>query len=183
MKNILLSALSITGLVLSSLATTPTAAFSQTQVSDDAVGDFRFYCGQAQDPTSKKMLPATLVSVPGESESRPIVIWKSDYFGEKYTPQQRCDIATPKFQAAYQEGREYLASGTDRATGLGIVCKLASESDVCDRSKMLFTLKSYQDANAVVDSLSAFNKGESNIPPTQSASSSRIFKWSNLRRK
>jgi Circadian oscillating protein COP23 len=183
MKNILLSTLSITGLVLSCITTTPTAAFAQAQSSGDAGGGFRFYCGQVQDPTGKKMVPATLVSVPGESESRPIVIWKSDYFGEKYPPEKRCNLATPKFQAAYQEGREYLASGTDRATGLGIVCQLASESDVCDRSKMLFTLKSYQDANAVVDSLSAFNKGDSNIPPTQSASSGRIFKWSNLRRK
>jgi Circadian oscillating protein COP23 len=181
MKNILLSALSITGLVVANIATTPTSAFSQDRPSSDPVGERRFYCGQAQDPTSKRILPATLMETQGQNESQTIVIWKSEYFSN-FTPQKRCEIVSPKFQAAYQDGRGYLGSGTDAKTRQGIVCKVANENDPCTESNMLFTLKSYQDANRVIEDLSLSASGQSGIPVTQSGRGLRL-KLSDLRRK
>ena len=181
MKNILFSALSITGLILASVATIPTSAIAQDQPSSNPVGERRFYCGQAQDPTSKKMLPATLMETQGQNESQTIVIWKSEFFAE-FSPQKRCEIVSPKFQTAYQDGRGYLASGTDAKTRLGIICQVTQENDTCTQSNMLFTLKSYQDASKVIEELAAFSSGQSNIPNTQSARGRRL-KLSDLRRK
>ena len=102
MKNILLSALSITGLILTNIATMPTSAIAQDKTPGNTVGERRFYCGQAQDPTSKKMLPATLLGTQGQNESQVVVIWKSEFFSG-FSPQKRCDIVSLKFQAAYQD--------------------------------------------------------------------------------
>ena len=181
MKNILFSALSITGLILASVATIPTSAIAQDQPSSNPVGERRFYCGQAQDPTSKKMLPATLMETQGQNESQTIVIWKSEFFAE-FSPQKRCEIVSPKFQAAYQDGRGYLATGTDAESGLGIICKVDKEDTPCTKSSMLFTLKSYQDANNVIQKLTAFDSGLSGVPDTQ-GSGGRRLKLSDLRRK
>ena len=101
MKNILLSALSITGLMLTNIVTMPTSAVAQDQAPSTPVSERRFYCGQAKDPTSKQMLPATLLGTQGQNESQVVVIWKSEFFSE-FSPQKRCDIVSPKFQAAYQ---------------------------------------------------------------------------------
>jgi hypothetical protein len=180
MKNILFSALISVGSIGSIVATTPTAAYSQDSTPKTA-SERRFYCGQAQDPTSKKMLPATLMENQGESESKVVVIWKSDIFN-KFTPQKRCDIVSPKFQAAYAEGRGYLTSGFDGRSRQGIVCLVANENDECNISSMLFTLKSFQDANKVIENLALYASGLSGIPETQTLGR-RTVKISNLRRK
>lgn len=186
MKNILLSALSITSLVLANMAIMPTSAFSQDQPPSTTVSDRRFYCGQAQDPTSKrgttKMLPATLMETQGQNESQVIVIWKSENF-QNFPPQKRCEIVSPKFQAAYQDGRGYLASGKDPVTRQGIICQIANENDPCIKSNMLFTLKSHQDANQVIKDLFSFASGQSGIPDIQSGGGGLRFKLGDLRRK
>ncbi len=182
MKNILLSALVCAGSIGSIVATTPNTAYSQDSTSN-TVSERRFYCGQSKDPTSKQMLPATLMETQGQSESQVIVIWKSEFF-DKFSPQQRCEIVSPKFQAAYAAGRGYLTSGVDARSRLGMICKVANEGDECNKSSMLFTLKSYQDANKVIEdlSLSAYGSGQSNIPMVQRARG-RMLKISDLRRK
>jgi hypothetical protein len=58
-----------------------------------------FYCGTFKDPSSKMDLPATLAKVAGVKEDRVVIVWKSERFPE-YTPQRRCEIVSPKFQAA-----------------------------------------------------------------------------------
>jgi hypothetical protein len=179
MKNILLSALICVSSIGSIVATTPTTAYSQDS-TPKTVSERRFYCGQAQDPTSKKMLPATLMETQGESESQVIVIWKSEFFKE-FSPQQRCQIVSPKFQAAYTAGRGYLISGVSERQG--IVCLVANENDECNKSTMIFTLKSYQDANKVIEDLALSASGQSNRPDTQKGSRQKIVKISDLRRK
>jgi Circadian oscillating protein COP23 len=156
-----LSALTIaTGLL------TAIAAIASPQKIAQNMPTVQFYCGKAADPSSKSNLPATLAKVSGYEEEPVLIVWKSEAF--KNTPQQRCEIVSPKFQAALQQGRHYLTSGIDKKSGLGIVCALSGAEQACDRSSMLFTLKSYQDAGTTIEELSSIFAGTTSTPIYQS---------------
>ena len=127
----------------------------------------QFYCGKAPDPSSKSNLPATLARVSGATEEPVLIIWKSEAF--KTTPQQRCETVSPKFQAALQQGRNYVTAGIDKKSGLGMICAIANAEQVCDRSNMLFTLKSYQDAGNTIEELSQVLSGAASGPTYQSS--------------
>jgi hypothetical protein len=135
---------------------------------------FKFSCGQAADPSSKKSLPATVAIVSGNPESAVLIIWKSEYFGTKYTPQKRCEIVSSAIDKAFHEGRTYIGSGTDKASGLGVVCAVANPEQSCDRSNMLFTLKSYQSAGDTIEQLGQIIQGKSGQPLYQSSGGKRV---------
>lgn len=140
---------------------------------------FKFSCGQAADPSSKKTLPATVASVSGNSESTVLIIWKSEYFGTKYSPEKRCQIVSTAIDKAFNEGRTYLSSGNDKSSGLGIVCAGSNPEQPCDRTNILFTLKSYQSATDTIDQLNQIIEGKSGTPIYQS-SGSKIVNLRNL---
>ena len=64
----------------------------------------KFYCGQAYDPIGKTNIPATLMSSPRRDKAIVVILWKSEYFGKEFSPNQRCQKVSPKFQAAYVGG-------------------------------------------------------------------------------
>jgi hypothetical protein len=131
----------------------------------------RFYCGQSYDPTSKKNIPTTLVSVPGRKDPLALIRWKSEYFPQ-FAPQERCNIVSPKFQKAYNAGNlNFLAAGKHRKNGLGIICGLATPEDSCNNdTNMLFTLKPYASSESVLRQLTGIVSGEINEPIVQSSS-------------
>ena len=160
--------------LLSSLITIAGAAATQVraekiepQLVAQASPTVQFYCGKAPDPSSKSNLPATLARVSGATEEPVLIIWKSEAF--KTTPQQRCETVSPKFQAALQQGRNYLTAGIDKKSGLGMICAIANAEQVCDRSNMLFTLKSYQDTGNTIEELSQVLSGAASGPTYQSS--------------
>lgn len=102
----------------------------------------KFYCGQAYDPIGKTNIPATLMSSPRRAKPIVVILWKSEYFGKDHTPKQRCAEVSPKFQAAYATGKlEYLKVGTNGKQS--IVCAVRTEDEPCNKTGMLFTLKSF----------------------------------------
>ena len=177
MKNNSISALIATGLAISSTIATAIPTFAQSDNSG-----IKVYCGQAADPSSKSNLPATLVSVPGREEPTVLVIWKSEAF-KKFTPQQRCEAVSPKFQAAFQAGRFSITSGQDPATGQGIVCAVTNAQETCDKSKMLFTLKSYSSASLTVDTLGNSLQGSAGTVLYQSSGGKSVVDLRGLLRR
>lgn len=164
MKNILASTLIAAGLATTALAATLSPTIAQTE--GGAATGIRIYCGQAADLTSKQTLPATLATVDGKEEPVVLMIWKSEAF-KKFSPQQRCEIVSPKFQAAIQASRYYITSGQDLATGQGLVCAVAGQNDACNMSTMLFTLKSYKSADAVPEQLANILSNRTSGPIVQ----------------
>lgn len=149
-----------------SLLTTIPAAASPQTIAQTAP-TIQFYCGKAADPSSKSNLPATLAKVSGATEEPVLIIWKSEAF--KTTPQQRCETVSPKFQAALTQGRNYIAAGIDKKSGLGMICAISNAEQTCDRKNMLFTLKSYQDAGTTIEQLSSVLTGTASSPLYQSS--------------
>jgi Circadian oscillating protein COP23 len=134
-----------------------------------------FYCGQSYDVTSKTNVPTTLVKVSGRQEPIALVRWKSEHF-VKWTPQQRCETVSPKFQTAYTTGQmNYLAVGKSRKNGQGMICALATAEENCENdSNMLFTLKPYSDSKLVLSQLMGIVTGESNDPIYQSGGGNAV---------
>ena len=153
--------------IAGSAATQVRAEKIEPQIVAQASPTVQFYCGKAPDPSSKSNLPATLARVSGATEEPVLIIWKSEAF--KTTPQQRCETVSPKFQAALQQGRNYVTAGIDKKSGLGMICAIANAEQVCDRSNMLFTLKSYQDAGNTIEELSQVLSGAASGPTYQSS--------------
>jgi Circadian oscillating protein COP23 len=170
MKSFLLSALILsTGLIFGF----PTIGSAQS-APENATGTVQFSCGKVEEPSSQKVVPATIATVSGSNESTVIIVWRSEYFGNKYSPQERCSIVSTAIQKAFQEGRTYIGSGIDKRTGLGIVCGLSSQEQTCDGKNMLLTMKSYQAADETVTSLGEIMQGKTGKPVYQSSGGKRV---------
>jgi Circadian oscillating protein COP23 len=166
--------------VTGSLLTTalPQGASPQT-IAQTATPTIQLYCGKAADASSRSTLPATVAKISGSTEEPVLIIWKSEAFGS-FTPQKRCETVSPKFQAALQQGRNYLSAGIDKKSGIGIVCATTSPDLACDRSNMLFTLKSYQAADTTIQEISDLFAGKSGAPSYQSSNGKPVVDLRNL---
>mgnify|MGYP000323591299 CR=1 FL=1 len=173
----------VTATLLSSLitiagsSTTQVMANTNPQIVAQASPTVQFYCGKAADRSSKSDLPATVAKVAGSEEETVLIIWKSEAF--KTTPQQRCETVSPKFQASLQQGRHYLTAGIDKKSGLGMICAVSDAEQPCDRTNMLFTLKTYQDAGTTIEELISVLGGGSGGPIYQSGGN-RVVDLRNL---
>jgi Circadian oscillating protein COP23 len=172
MKNLLLTTLAIASFSVAAISSTLAQTSTQTPASNTTTT--RIYCGQSYDPSSKQNLPTTLASSTGQTEPTALIVWKSEFFGRNFTPQKRCEVVSPKFQAAFQAGRVYLSSGVDKATGQGIICSATSANDACDKSSMLFTLKSYQKARETMERLTTLASGATDVVSVESSGGRQV---------
>jgi Circadian oscillating protein COP23 len=172
MKPFLMPALLLMTALLTAI---PNRSFAQpAPEQEQASGKVQFTCGQAGDPSSRKNLPATVASVTGNPETIVLIVWKSEFFGTKFTPEKRCEIVSAAIEKAFSEGRTYIGSGNDKATGLGIVCGIANPEQKCDRTNMLLTMKSYQSADDTVEQLGQIMQGKTGQPVYQSSGGKRV---------
>jgi hypothetical protein len=179
MKSFILNALTAFTAIL---ATIPTIVAAQS-TPENSADTIQISCGSADDPSSRKVLPATVATVSGNSESIALIIWKSEFFGTKYTPQQRCSIVSSAIQKSFAEGRTYIGAGIDKQSGLGVICAVANPDRQCDRTNMLLTLKSYQNAEDTLDRLGQVISGKTGQPVYQSSGGKRVNLRDLLRRK
>jgi Circadian oscillating protein COP23 len=177
MKLLSLPTLFITAALITGIMPTKAASPSpqpQRIAQNESSGTVQFVCGQSADITSRTTLPATVANVSGNPENIVLIVWKSEFFGAKYTPQQRCLIVSSAIDKAFRESRTYIGSGTDKATGLGIVCAVANPEQRCDRSNMLLTMKSYQTADETIQQLGQIMQGKTGQPIYQSSGGKRV---------
>lgn len=96
----------------------------------------------------------------------PIVRWRTQYFsGAGYTPQQRCDEVSGRFQTYYNNGTlNYITTGI--MNGQPVVCTSGTNGGGCDG--LLFTLRPTDNASQVVQQLFDIRAGAAG-PINQSA--------------
>jgi Circadian oscillating protein COP23 len=131
----------------------------------------RFFCGQSYDPTSKGIVPTTVIATSAHKEPIALIQWKSTAFGEEYTPQTRCQNVSGKLQQAWDTKRfKYLTSGILKRTGQGIICGVKDKKAKCNESTMLFTLISGSNAKEIITRMKGLTAGRSSNPISQSSS-------------
>jgi Circadian oscillating protein COP23 len=132
----------------------------------------KFYCGQAYDLIAKTQVPATLMSSPHRAKPITVILWKSDFFGKEFSPKQRCETVSPKFQAAYTNGNfEYFKVGYDR--NLPIVCAVKTQNERCTKTGMLFTLKPFGNTQSQLNALMGNIEGGEAGPDIYQSSDNR----------
>ncbi|PSB40444.1 COP23 domain-containing protein [Chamaesiphon polymorphus] len=167
MKNILLT-------IATTSALTGTAIFVAINAIAQTPTAVRFYCGQTFDPDSNKIVPTTLIATSAKKEPIAIIQWKSKLSG-KQTPQSRCNIVSAKFQQAWEAKRlNYLISGVDKTSGLGIICGIKDKTTPCNKETMLFTLVNSADATATIDRIKNIKSGSTSNPIYQSSGDSIV---------
>ena len=89
---------------------------------------------------------ATVGQRPG-GQPIPVIIWTpqtSKYFGEKFTPQQRCQTVTKKLgQAVANSGGRLkdVVLMTGRVNKSSVICVISASDTGCNKDNQLFTLK------------------------------------------
>jgi Circadian oscillating protein COP23 len=141
----------------------------------------KFYCGKVYDPIGKTNVPATLMSSPYRAKPITMILWKSEYFSDTISPQQRCAIVSPKFQAAHKAGNlEFLKIGNDG--NQPIVCGVRTEKQRCTKLGMLFTLKPFGNPQSELNALMGnIERAEAKFGIYQSAESENSEGTVNMR--
>jgi hypothetical protein len=127
----------------------------------------------SSDEYEGKTIPATIVNNPQQSKSLTVIYWnpKNNFFGEKWTPQQRCEEVSKRFQTIYdRDSLKYLTADeaewiTDRK--INVVCSVKNEESEkrCQQDDLLFTLETKDDPNEVLKNLIAFRQAPSTNKP------------------
>ena len=143
--------------------------FSQSTNSEPQSHQVTFYCRQILDKASGEQIPATVAWVPERKGHVRFIGWKSEYFNKGgWTPQERCDQVTQKFQESYNQGRlNYLSYG--KLNGYPVICGLTNQGETCNSSNQLFTIKSGSDPELVLLRLTDIAEGKSAEPLLQSS--------------
>ena len=113
---------------------------SNVDPSEEAYTGTKFSCV----PQGKGNV-ATVGQRPG-GQPIPVIIWTSQtskYFGDKFTPQQRCQIVTKKLgQAVANSGGRLkdVVLMTGRVNKSSVICVISASDTGCNKDNTLFTL-------------------------------------------
>ena len=129
----------------------PILILPSRSLANEKIAKVQFFCGRINQ--DGKIMPTTQAMTSETTEALSLIVWK-------YTPpkgmtnQQRCETVSKKFQSAWDRNTfDKLISGRDQASGSGLICAVSYRDKKCDRSNLLFTLNSGNEAEDIIDRL------------------------------
>jgi len=136
------------------------SADSDVDLSEEAYTGTQFTC--VPDGNGNV---ATVGQRPG-GEPIPVIIWTSDsskYFGQKISPQSRCQIVTERFNQAVTNSGGSLQDVVLTSGKVGdktVICVLSIKETGCDGGNTLFTLnpKNAKRPNQVLDQIAQISR-------------------------
>lgn len=154
---------------LSTLVSSVSPSFSQANSSPSQPKKVTFFCQPTFDRASGERIPTTVAWIPERKGHMRFIIWKSEYFTQSgWTPEQRCQKVTQKFQEFYQQGRlKFLSLGKNN--GYPIICGLTNERETCNGNNQLFTIKSTSNPQEVMARLMDIAEGKAADPIFQNS--------------
>lgn len=117
-------------------------------------------------------LPTTYATNPEYQQGKriPVIRWHSHYFsGSGYTPMQRCQQVSDRFQ---RDRRQLMSVTAGYVNGLPVIC--TNYGSGCNRSNVLFTLKRGENAAAKLQQLFDIAGGASNSPLYESSADDTV---------
>ncbi|MFY7934251.1 MAG: COP23 domain-containing protein [Microcystis aeruginosa] len=117
-------------------------------------------------------VPTTYVKV-GSNERKPVIRWVSRYSsGSGYTPQQRCQEVTRRFNTLYTRPGGIDIITTGYLNGLPVIYSPSDGRERANSSNLLFTLKRGENATQKIAQLFDIREGASSSPLFESSSDS-----------
>jgi len=121
--------------------------------------DVQFICAEGYDQQTDSRLPTTYAWT--ERGKIAVIRWSTKFFGEKYTPQKRCELVSPRFQKAYNNDTlSYLTNGT--LNGKPVICTATQKNGDC--ANLLLTLRPQDDPLSILKGLSDVLQGRQSGP-------------------
>lgn len=144
-----------------SLVVSISPSFSQSNSAASQPDKVTFFCQPMFDAASGKRIPSTVAWVPERKGHVRFIGWKSEYFNQSgWTPDERCQKVTQKFQEFYTQGRlNYLSYG--KVNGYPVICGFANQGETCNTSNQLFTVISSNDPKIILQRLMDIAEGKS----------------------
>lgn len=117
--------------------------------SNNTAANQRYYCGKSQDGT-----PTTFARKLPRPGSAAIVRWERDNW-QSYTPQERCEKVSPRFQQNYKnKNLGYIVGGT--LNKQPVICGVRNHGDICKKENLLFTLQHRDNVNEYITNLKGY---------------------------
>lgn len=139
---------------------------SQTQANSK---ELQFICAKGYDRESQRRLPTTFAWKDGRKAR--VVRWKTEVF-KNYSPQERCEEVSPRFQIAYHNGSlKLITNGT--INNQPVICTAGKINGDCDT--LLMTLRPEDDSLAILRQLIATLKGRQRGPVLHSSGDPQIY--------
>jgi len=150
------------------LAGSAIAVFGIYPTADNAKAqnrpEVKFICAEGYDQQSGEDKPTTYAWT--ERGKIAVIRWSTKFFGEKYTPQERCELVSPRFQKAYNnESLAYLTNG--QINGQPVICTAKESGEDC--ANLLLTLRPQDNSRQVLKKLIAVFQGRQSGPVQQSS--------------
>lgn len=122
------------------LSGTALALGATATMAQPSYAESKFYCDTSND------VPVTMVSTSRGNE--PMIRWVSqDFISSGYTPEQRCQEVSNRFQRSYEnQTLRYIRTGT--INNYPVLCIARREGEACSKSRLIVTFK--QDTNPEV---------------------------------
>jgi hypothetical protein len=146
----------------------PILILPSPSLARDKTDNVQFFCGRVNQ--DGKIIPTTQAVSSGTVDPVSLIFWK--YPPPKgMTNRQRCETVSKRFQLAWDRGTfDKLIVGTDKKTGLGLICAVPYAETQCTRSHLLFTLGTGSDAEEVRDRLRSTLSGPGKGSPLSQSS-------------
>jgi hypothetical protein len=143
------------------------ASFNLTSIATNANNEsqVRFICSQGFDRTTGRRYPTTYAWT--QRGKIAIVRWKQQWnSGALYTPQQRCQQVSPRFEQAYRSGTlKFLTDG--KMNGQPVICTTSSNGGACQT--LLMTLQPQEDSSVILEELQGILGGQIAEPLTRNS--------------
>jgi hypothetical protein len=172
---------------LTTLTLTSACKQSEADASKQESLSVQFSCGTDSQEGIK--IPVTIVNNSQQNKPLTAIYWnpKNNFFGGKWTPQQRCEEVSKRFQKIYErDGLKFITADeakwiSDRQ--INVICSVKEVNARCEEDDLLLTLETKDDPNELLKKLMAFREAptENNAltrggnPPQSFAEGKRVY--------
>lgn len=130
------------------LAGTALALGATATITQPSYAESKFYCDTSND------VPVTMVSTSRGNE--PMIRWVSqDFVSSGYSPEQRCQEVSNRFQRAYEnQTLRYIRTGM--INNYPVLCIARREGEDCSKSRLIVTFKHNTNPEVILQQLRNF---------------------------
>jgi hypothetical protein len=137
----------------------------------DAQEKVQFLCSERFDKATRKTFPTTFASTSRGRIS--LIQWETKSF-PGYSPQERCDEVSSRFQTAYDNKTlRFLTNGT--VNNQPVICTTNQYLGRCNATNVLMTLRSGDNSFAILNSFRNILNGRQKGPVKHSAGAPQAY--------
>lgn len=123
--------------------------------------------------------PAT-VATRGSNTSKPLIVWRTNYFGSEYPPERRCQMVVNNFNEAlrFNDGKlQGLMLTHGEVNNQTVLCVARYYGDYCTEDNMLFTLRpaNARRAAGIVSQIQRFAQKDSDVPAIEESGGEQVY--------